>query len=158
MSVFPQSAETPLILQKIRHFCSYQERCISEVEEKLKELAVQRKKIPEIINQLQKEGYLNEERFAKAFAGGKFRLNKWGRYKIEFEMRIRGVPELIVQEGLAEISEDEYIQTLRELIIHKHNEIKMKKSANIREKIINFAYGKGFETELILEILKELKI
>ena len=69
MTTHQESAETPLILQKIRHYCSYQERCISEVEQKLKDFTVQREKIPGIINQLQKEGYLDEERFAKAFAG-----------------------------------------------------------------------------------------
>lgn len=158
MAIHQESTETPLILQKIRHYCSYQERCISEVEQKLKDLAVQRKKIPGIINQLQKEEYLNEERFAKAFAGGKFRLNKWGRNKIEFEMKIRGIPELMIQEGMAEIDEKEYLRTLRELMIHKFNEIKSDKNANIREKIINFAYGKGYEMEFILVFIKEMKI
>ena len=158
MPIFPESSETPLILQKIRNYCSYQERCISEVEQKLKDLAVQRKKITGIINQLQKEGYLDEERFARAFAGGKFRLNKWGKNKIEFEMKIRGIPELMIQEGMAEIDEDEYLQTLKELMIHKYNEIKSDKNVNIREKILNFAYGKGYEMEFILRFLKEMKI
>jgi regulatory protein len=158
MTIHQQSTETPLLLQKIRHYCSYQERCIREVEQKLKELTVQRKKIPDIINQLQKEGYLNEERFAKAFAGGKFRLNKWGRNRIEYEMKVRGIPELMIQEGMAEIGEEEYLQTLRDLMIHKYDEIKTKKNVNIREKIINFAYGKGYEIELILVFIKEMKI
>jgi regulatory protein len=158
MPLRPESTESTLILQKIRNYCSYQERCISEVEQKLKDLAVQRKKIPDIINQLQKEGYLDEERFARAFAGGKFRLNKWGRNKIEFEMKIRGIPELMIQEGMAEIDENEYLQTLKELMIHKYNEIKSDKNVNIREKILNFAYGKGYEMEFILGFLKEMKI
>ena len=158
MPIRPESSYTPLILQKIRHYCSYQERCISEVEQKLKNFTVQREKIPAIINQLQKEGYLDEERFAKAFAGGKFRLNKWGRHKIEFEMKIRGIPELMIQEGMVEIDEAEYLQTLRELMIHKFNEIKLDKNVNIREKILNFAYGKGYEMELILGLIKEMKI
>jgi regulatory protein len=158
MSRHQEITETPLILQKIRHFCSYQERCISEVEQKLKDLTVQKKKIPLIINQLQKDGYLSEERFAKAFAGGKFRLNKWGHFKIEHEMKIRGIPELIIQEGMAEIDETEYLQTLKDLMIHKFNEIKSEKNVNIREKIINFAFGKGYEMDLILGILKEIKI
>jgi regulatory protein len=153
-----ESTETSLILQKIRYFCSYQERCISEVEKKLKDLAVQSKLIPGIINQLQQDGYLNEERFSKAFAGGKFRLNKWGRNKIAFEMKIRGIPELIIQEGMTEIDDAEYLQTLKELMFHKFNEIKSDKKANIREKIINFAYGKGYEMELILGVIKDMKI
>ena len=158
MPLRPESTESTLILQKIRNYCSYQERCISEVEQKLKDLAVQRKKITGIINQLQKEGYLDEERFARAFAGGKFRLNKWGKNKIEFEMKIRGIPELMIQEGMAEIDEDEYLLTLKELMIHKYNEIKSDKNVNIREKILNFAYGKGYEMEFILGYLKEMKI
>jgi len=158
MQIYPESTETPLVLQKIRNYCSYQERCIREVEQKLKEFAVQRKKIPGIINQLQKEDYLNEERFAKAFAGGKFRLNKWGRRRIEYGMRIKGIPELMIQEGMGEIGEAEYLQTLRELMIHKYREIKTGKNVNIREKIITFAISKGYEMELILEVIKELKI
>ena len=158
MPLRPESTESTLILQKIRNYCSYQERCISEVEQKLKDLAVQKKKIPGIINHLQKEGYLDEERFARAFAGGKFRLNKWGKNKIEFEMKIRGIPELMIQEGMAEIDEDEYLLTLKELMIHKYNEIKSDKNVNIREKILNFAYGKGYEMEFIIRFLKEMKI
>ena len=158
MNSHQESAEIPLILQKIRHYCSYQERCIGDVEQKLKGFAVQREKIPGIINQLQKEGYLDEERFARVFAGSKFRLNKWGRNKIEFELKIRGIPELMIQEGMNEIEETKYLLTLRELIIHKHNEIKTKKNVNIRGKIINFAYGKGYEMELILGLIKEMKI
>ena len=109
-------------------------------------------------DRLQKEGYLNEERFAKAFAGGKFRLNKWGRQKIDFELRIRGVPELMIQEGLLEIDDEEYKQTLKEILHRKKNEIKPEKNVNIREKMINFAYGKGYETDLILSVIKEMKI
>ena len=158
MTVPVNPTDQPVVLQKIRHFCSYQERCIREVEEKLKEWAVQQVKIPPLINQLQKEGFLNEERFVKSFAGGKFRLFKWGRHKIEYELRKRGVPELMIQEGLFEIDEEEYRETLKEIIIRKKNEIKSGKSVNIRRNIINFAYGKGFEMDLILGIVKELKI
>jgi len=158
MPLLQESTETNLILQKIRHYCSYQERCISEVEQKLKAFSVQSEKIPGIIIQLQKESYLDEERFAKIFAGGKSRVNKWGRNKIEFEMKIRGIPVLIIQEGMNEIDEENYLQTLKELMLHKFNEIKTKKNVNIREKIINFAYGKGYEMEHILVFIKEMKI
>ena len=153
-----ESTESPLVVQKIRNFCSYRERCISEVEEKLKSLKVQKQNFPGIINQLQKDGYLDEERYAKAFAGGKFRLNRWGKKKIEYEMRMRGIPELTIQEGLAEIGDAEYLETLKELMVHKYQEIKSDDNVNIREKILNFAYGKGYETEIILRFLKEMKI
>jgi regulatory protein len=150
--------EKSLILQKIYGYCNYQERCIREVEQKLKTLAVQKKMIPSIINHLQTEGYIDEERYAKAFAGGKFRLNKWGKQKIEFELRIRSIPELMVQEGLNSIDQKDYLQTLKNLMIRKYDEIKSDDDENIREKIINFAYGKGYEMENILSLIKELKI
>ena len=147
-----------MVLQKIQYFCSYQERCIRETEEKLKDWTVQKKLIPSIISQLQEEGYINEERFAKAYAGGKFRVNKWGRQKIEFELKLKGIPESMIHKGIEEIDEADYQRVLRDLILKKQKEIKPEKALNIREKIITFAQGKGYEMELILTALKELKI
>jgi regulatory protein len=147
-----------MVLQKIEYFCSYQERCIRETEEKLKDWAVQKKLIPSIINQLQKEGYINEERFAKVYAGSKFRVNKWGRQKIEFELKLKGIPEGMIQKGIEEIDEEDYQRVLRDLIRKKQKEIIPEKDLNIREKIITFVQGKGYEMELILAALKELKI
>ncbi len=152
------SSEPEMILEKIRYYCGYEERCISDVEKKLEGWSVQKKRIPGLINALQKEGYLDEERFAKAFAGGKFRLNKWGRQKIEFELKQRGVPELMIMEGLANIDENEYNQVLKELILRKQKELKPETDLKIREKIINFALGKGYELILILDMMKNLKI
>ena len=142
--------DSGMVLQKIRYFCSYQERCIRDTEEKLKDWAVQKKLIPSIIGQLQKENYINEERFAKVYAGGKFRVNKWGRQKIGFELKLKGIPEGMIQKGLEEIDEEDYRRVLRDLIRKKRKEIKPEKDLNIREKIITFAQGKGYETELIL--------
>jgi regulatory protein len=151
-------SETPVILEKIRHYCGYQERCIRDVQEKLKDWVVQKKRIPGIIDQLQKEGFLNEERFAKAYARGKFRLNKWGRQKIEFELKLRGIPELLINAGLRDIDEEEYRQVLRDLILRKEKEHRPEKDFTIREKILNFALGKGYEIDLVLDMMKKLKI
>src|ERR1035437_2390264 len=141
--------DSGMVLQKIQYFCSYQERCIRETEEKLKDWTVQKKLIPSIISQLQEEGYINEERFAKAYAGGKFRVNKWGRQKIEFELKLKGIPESMIHKGIEEIDEADYQRVLRDLILKKQKEIKPEKDLNIREKIITFAQGKGYEMELI---------
>jgi regulatory protein len=150
--------DSGMVLQKIQYFCSYQERCIRDTEEKLKDWAVQKKLIPSIISQLQEEGYINEERFAKMYAGGKFRVNKWGRQKIEFELKLKGIPEGMIQKGIEEIDEEDYQRILRDLIRKKQKEITPEKDLNIREKIITFVLGKGYEMELILIALKELKI
>ncbi|MGA3012931.1 MAG: regulatory protein RecX [Bacteroidales bacterium] len=147
-----------MVLQKIQHFCSYQERNIRDTEEKLKDWAVQKKLIPSIINQLQKEGYINEERYAKVYATSKFRVNKWGRQKIEFELRLKRIPEEFIVKGLEEIDNKDYLKVLQDLIVKKQKEIKPDKDILLRDKLISFLYGKGYETELILAALKELKI
>ncbi len=150
--------DSGMVLQKIQNFCSYQERCIRDTERKLKDWTVQKKLIPSIISQLIEEGYINEERFAKVYAGGKFRVNKWGRQKIGFELKLKGIPEAMIQKGLEEIDEADYQKVLRDLILKKRKLIKPEKDLNIREKIITFVSGKGYEMELILAALKELKI
>ena len=150
--------DSGMVLQKIQYFCSYQERCIRDTEKKLKDWAVQKKLIPSIISQLQEEGYINEERFAKVYAGSKFRINKWGRQKIEFELKLKRIPEALIHKGIEEIDEEGYQQILRDLIQKKQKEIIPEKNMNIREKIITFVQGKGYEMELILTALKELKI
>jgi regulatory protein len=150
--------ESGMVLQKIQYFCSYQERCIRETEEKLRDWTVQKKLIPSIISKLLEEGYINEERFSKVYAGGKFRINKWGRQKIGFELKLKGIPDAMIQTGLKEIDEEDYRQVLHDLIRKKQKEIKPEKNLNIREKIITFVSGKGYEMELIITALKELKI
>lgn len=150
--------DSAMVMQKIRNFCSYQERYTLEVEDKLKDWAVQKKKIPPIINQLKKENYLNDERFATAFAGGKFRNNKWGRMKIEFEMSIKGIPDDLIRHALDSIDEKEYQETLQNLILSKKKEIIPSKVLNVREKILNFVSAKGYEISLIIDMMDKLKI
>lgn len=150
--------DSELILQKIRHFCSYQERCLREVEGKLKDWTVQKKIIPSIIKILQEEGYINEERFSKVYAGGKFRVNKWGRERIRFELRLKGISDEFIKKGLEEIEEEDYRKVLTEIIRKKQKEFLPENGFSIREKIINFAHAKGFEFELILSIIKEFNI
>ena len=151
-------SEPTVILEKIRHYCGYQERCIRDVEDKLKDWAVQKKIIPGIVSQMQTEGFINEGRYAKAYARGKFRQNKWGRQKIEFELKIRGIPDRLITEGLTDIDDGEYHQVLDSLLLRKQIEVGSEKDLNNREKIINFALGKGYEIEIIIDHLKKLKL
>ena len=107
------------ILNKARHYCSYQERCIKDVSTKLRQWKVRPLMAEKVIEKLIHEGYLDEERYARFFAGGKFRINHWGRNKIIRELARRGIPELIIQIGLKEIEEEEYQETLHDLLIRK---------------------------------------
>lgn len=102
-------------LQKLKHYCGYQERCHSEVRQKLWDLGVRSAEHDEIISALIEEDYLNEERFAKQFAGGKFRMNDWGRKKIYYGLKEKGISDYLIKKGLKEIDDEVYNKTLHEL-------------------------------------------
>lgn len=150
--------ESNIIIKKLEQYCAYQERCISEIIAKLKYWKVNESRFDALISKLKEENFLNEERFAKAYARGEFRLNKWGKKKIFFELNHKNIPDIIIQAGLEDIDQEEYCQVLKDLIIKKNVELKNKKSLNIRGKVINFAQSKGFEMDVILGIVKELNI
>ena len=145
------------ILEKIRSFCAAQERCISETEAKLREWKVKPDKAEKIIEQLIKEDYLNEERFAKSFAGGKFRINHWGKTKIIYELERRGVPDLIIQIGLEEIEDEEYEETLSEILERKNREIKDNDPYKRKQKLIAHALQKGYHYGMIRQELDKMK-
>ena len=144
-------------MQQIMHYCAYQERCNQEVEEKLKAWHVAPQKIRTILIHLTREGFLHEERFARAYARGRFRGNKWGKCRIIHELRLRRIPETIIEAAMTEIGMDEYVMVLRGLILKKIQE-SGEENLNLRKKIWTFATGKGYEPELILYVLNEMKI
>jgi regulatory protein len=142
------------LLSKIRGFCAFQERCIHDVEEKLHEWKVGQKHAEKIIEQLIKDDYLNEERFARSFAGGKFRINHWGKTKIIYELERKQVPDLIIQIGLQEIEDDEYEETLREILQRKNREISEKDPWKRKQKLVAYGAQKGYDYGLIKRILE----
>ena len=147
------SSEYKYVYEKARGYCAYQERCVSEVKKKLYEWKVRPDVSQKIITTLEEENYLDEERFARVFAGGKFRIKKWGRNKVIAELRARRIPELIVQIGLEEIDEFEYIKTLRSLIEKKRSLFDDPDDITNRNKIYKFVLSRGFERHLILQHL-----
>ena len=148
------SIEYKYVYEKARGYCAYQERCVSEVKKKLYEWKVRPDVSQKIITTLEEENYLDEERFVRVFAGGKFRIKKWGRNKIIAELRARRIPELIVQIGLEEIDEYEYIKTLRSLIEKKRSTFDDPNDITNRNKIYKFVLSRGFERHLILQNLQ----
>ena len=111
-------------LQKLKHYCAYQERCHSEVKEKLYSLGVWKKEHDEMIAALIEENYLNEERFAIAFAGGKFRVKQWGRVKIKQALKQKQVSEYCIKKALKEIDDNEYRKVLEKLVKEKYASMK----------------------------------
>jgi len=142
-------------LQKLRHFCGYQERCHSEVKEKLYNLGVFKKDHDEIVAALIEEKYLNEERFAIAFAGGKFRLKQWGRVKIEYELKQKQVSSYSIKKALKQIDEEVYLRVLNKLAEEKYVALKDKQFLVRKKKTMNYLAGKGFEMELVREVVEK---
>lgn len=140
-------------LIKAAAFCAYQERTQREVRQRLREWGYDGDMAEEIIAELIVQNYLNEERFAKAFAGGKFRVKNWGRRKIETELKQRGLSNYNIQQAMKEIQDDPYHQTLRELLEKKRKQILDSNPLIIKQKLLRYALSKGYESELVWQFL-----
>jgi regulatory protein len=138
-------------LIKAANFCAYQERTQKEVREKLADLAIYGDEAEEMIVWLIENNYLNEERFAKIFAGSKFRQKQWGRLKIRQELKMRGVSDYCLRVGMNEINGDDYIETLQEIIEKKAREIKDADKLVLKQKLVRFALSRGFEQDLVFD-------
>lgn len=138
-------------LQKLRHYCSYQERCHAEVKEKLYSFGLYKQVVEECISQLIEEDYLNEERYAMQFAGGKFRVKQWGRKKIQHELKLKRVSEYCIRKALQEIDQQQYLNALNKLATKKWNSIKGQGITQFvkTQKTTVWLLQRGYEPELI---------
>lgn len=143
--------------EKIQHYCAYQERAQNEVRNKLYEYGLYSNDVEELISGLITDGFLNEERFAKAFAGGKFRMKKWGRNKIVHELEARGISKYCIKAGLKEIEDADYYKTLAHLLERKSEIIEEENIFVKRDKLSKYAILKGYEPDLVWKFLKESK-
>jgi regulatory protein len=140
---------TPEMLRsKMEYYCAYQERCQQEVRNKLYELGGYTSDIEQTIAYLIENNFLNEERFAKAYAGGKFRIKHWGKIKIINELKSRYISSYCIKIALQQIDEDDYLDTLKKIIIKK-NPNYLHCSPMQKQSIAKFAIGKGFEGNLV---------
>ena len=144
-------------LQKLKHYCGYQERCHSEVKEKLYQLGVWKKDHDEIIAALIEQGYLNEERFAIAFAGGRFRQKEWGRVKIKYELKQKQVSDYSIKKALKEINEEEYLKVLKKLAEEKYTLLKNEQWMLRKKKTMDYLMQRGFEAELVSRAINGMK-
>lgn len=141
-------------LQKIKHYCAYQERSHAEVKEKLYGFGLYKKEVEPIISTLIEENYLNEERFAIAYAGGHFRSKDWGRVKIKYQLKQKQVSEYCIKKALKAIDEEDYQKTLQRLFDLKLKSLKSEKNIFIKKrKLLDHLLQKGFETELVRALI-----
>ena len=146
------SPEHTFILNKARKYCSYQERCIAEIKSKLIQWKASERTIEMIIQTLEKEDYINEERYAISFALGKLRNNKWGKNKIFYAMSQKRIPEIYIQMGLNEIDDEEYINTLKFIISSK--KIDEKDEFKRNNKLVRYAVQKGFQASFAWKVIR----
>ena len=138
-------------LPKIKLYCAYQERCHSEVKEKLYSLGLYKKDVEELMAQLIEQNYLNEERFAVQYAGGKFRMNLWGKVKIKHALKQKQVSDYSIKKALKGIPDGDYKKTVEKLARQKLARLKSEKNIFIKKrKLQDHLLQKGYETDLII--------
>ena len=141
-------------LMKAEAYCAYQERSQYEVRGKLISLGIRGLELENIITELIENNYLNEERFAMAYAQGKLRMKSWGRNKIAQGLKFKQVSVPLVKKALKSLDEDEYLEILKDLLEKKRLTIKEKNDYQITYKLSQYAVSRGFEGELIFFLLK----
>ena len=137
-------------------FCAYRDRSQKEVEDKLLEMRMIPEAREQIIMRLMAEDFLNEERFARSFVRGKFRIKRWGRNKIKQELKLRDISSPIIKLGLTEIDEKEYQKTLFELAEKKLKFLKEPDKFKKRKKLGDYLLRKGYESNFVYEAVEQL--
>ncbi len=140
----------------LEHFCAYQERCHKEVEKKLYDLNMIPEAKEKIILHLLQHNFLNEERFSKAFARGKFSIKKWGKLRIINELKFKNISIYNIKTALNEIDDKEYLETLHSIAEKKLPSIKETNSYKKRNKLSSFLISKGYESNLVYPISNSL--
>jgi regulatory protein len=143
--------------QRIENWCAYQERSQQEVRNKLYEFRLHESDVEQIITELIGNNFLNEERFAIAFAGGKFRIKKWGKIKIKMELRAKKVSDYCINKALKQIPDTDYFSTLEKIISQKNRLVKEPNKLKRHYKLLQYASSRGFEKDLIVEALKAME-
>lgn len=147
----PQQAKA-----KAQHYCAYQERSQQEVRDKLYAWGLHREDVENMIAELIEDGFLNEDRFAKAYALGKFRMKGWGKQKITQGLRAKNVSDRLIKEALLLIEDENYLKEGIKIAYKKIKTLKNEDSNSKRQKIYKFLLSKGYENDIIIKILKKI--
>lgn len=143
---------------KVQQYCVYQERSQQEVRNKLYEWGLYKDDVENIIVELIESKFINEERFALAYASGKFRIKKWGKVKIKAGLKSFNISIYCINKALSSINSKEYSETLKDEILKKAKVINERNILTKKLKIINYMISRGFERDLINDILDECLI
>jgi len=144
------------IMRQCAGYCSTAERCVSEVRKRLACLDIDDEASERIISSLVNERFIDEARYSRAFVNDKFRFNKWGRRKIAFELKQKGVPSLLIEDAFDVIDVGQYAETLKSLLLKKKTSVKAKSERDLVAKLASYAVSKGFESGLVFATIKQL--
>lgn len=142
--------------KKLEHYCAYQERCHQEVRQKLETMRMIPEAIDVIIVHLLDQNFLNEERFAKTFVSGKFKIKRWGRRRLTFELKKKDISKVNINQALAEIENTEYIEVFHDLAEKRLQTIKETNKFKKKKKLIDYLLYRGWESHLVYEKANEL--
>src|SRR5690606_33274039 len=153
---YSQNLTLPEATRKLEHYCAYQERCHMEVVAKLKGMGMIPEAIDLIVGHLIREGYLNEERFARSYARGKFSIKKWGRNRIVGELKARQISVFNIRAALKEIDPGEYLEALDALAEKRLGQLREPNPLKKKRKLTDYLLYRGWEPELVRDKVKEL--
>ena len=143
--------------ERIQSYCAIQDRCQWDVERKMKEWNISDEIIENILTDLILEKFVDEQRFSESFCRGKFRIKKWGKVKIENELKIKNISKKCINKGLLQIEKKEYIKVLKDLYLKKRDSLKDTNQFIRKGKIAKHLQQKGFESKLIWELINKDK-
>ena len=142
-------------LEKAMALCASREMCITDISQKLNSWGVDNNETEKIIRQLTSEKFIDEKRYAIAFAKDRFRHNKWGKVKISASLRIKKIPDEIITISLDTIANKEYLETLRKIIENHRRSVKAKNNYDLKGKLLRFGLSKGFESHLLYDLIND---
>jgi regulatory protein len=142
-------------LDKARKYCAFQERSQQEVRDKLYDLGLHQREVEQGIAQLIAEGFINEQRFAITFAGGKFRIKQWGKVKIRLALKAKKISDYCIRQALEEIPDKDYLKALEQIILKKSKAVTEKHPLKKKSLVANYAISRGFEPDLVWEAVNK---
>lgn len=141
---------------RLQRYCSYQERSHQEVFQKLKSMNMIPQAIDDIIVSLINDNYLNETRFAKTFVRGKFNIKKWGRNRLQLELKKKNISKINIKLAISEIEDHEYIDTFHALAEKKWEQLEGQKPLVKKKKLADYLFYRGWESQLVYDKIREL--
>lgn len=146
------------MLARSMALCAGREMCKIDIEKKLGSWGVEKNDVDKILDQLAKEKFIDEERYAGAFVKDKFRYNKWGKIKIVVALRVKKIPEEIISKSLGLIDDEKYREAIKNILAIHQKSVKAKTNYDMKGKLLRFGLSKGFESQLLYDLLNNMNM